>query len=104
MLEWFAEQPAEVKVAVVAMVSAVVVALIQHYRGKPSKTAEVAGAIVDNSAINKLATAIEGLTEEVHSAKGAASRMADQIDDSLKRHGDQVAQLREEMIRRSGRE
>lgn len=83
MVDGFRSLPAEVQVAIVTMIGAVVVALVQFWKGKPAekaKTAEIAGALVDNSAINRLADAVEDLTKEVHSSKGAASRMTDQLD------------------------
>lgn len=100
MLEWIAAQPAEVKVAVVALISAVAVAFIQYRRGKPTDHAEVAGAIIDNKAISRLSESVDHLAVELKSFKGAASRMADQVDDSFKAHGSEVSRLREELIRR----
>lgn len=102
MLEWFAEQPAEVKVAIFAMVTAVIVALIQHWKGKPTdkgKPTEIAGALVDNRALERMAEAVEDLTAEIHSAKGAASRMTDQLDRRLEALGQEIARLREELIK-----
>jgi Na+/phosphate symporter len=99
MVEWFADQPAEVKVAIVGMIGAVVVAFIQHLKGKPSKpAAEIAGAIVDNKAIDRLADAVEDLTKELRSIKGATSRMTDQVDRAVKDLGEEVRKVHEEML------
>lgn len=106
MLVWFAEQPAEVKVALIGMVGAVVVALIQFWKGKPTdrgKATEIAGALVDNSAINRLAEAVDDLTSELKSTKNATSRMTDQLDHRLESFSAAVDRLREELIKRAGR-
>lgn len=103
MLVWFAEQPVEVRVALLGMIGAVAVALIQFWKGKPSdkgKAAEIAGALVDNSAINRLSDAVEDLTKEVQSTKGAASRMTDQLDRRLESLSASIDRLREELIKR----
>lgn len=107
MLGWFAEQPAEVQVAVIGMIGAVAVALIQFWKGKPTdrggKAAEIAGALVDNSAINQLAEAVDDLVSEVKSTKNATSRMTDQLDHRLESLSAAIDRLREEMIKRVGR-
>jgi len=102
MLEWFAEQPAEVKVAIVGMIGAIIVAAIQYWKGKPAPkehNAEIAGAVIDNRAIEHLAESVEDLTAEVKSSKGAASRMTDQLDRRLEALCHEIARLREELIK-----
>lgn len=97
MFEWFTVLQTEVQVAIVALLSAVSVTLIPLFKNtnaseSKSTSAEIVGAIVDNTIIKDLILAIKLLTETLSSNN-------DKIVQNLDNLNDELSRLREEMIR-----
>lgn len=97
MFQWFTELQAEVQVAIVALISAISVTMIPLFKNinlPASKTssAEIAGALIDNTSIRELTISINELSNAIKNNSEKTAQNINELNDELSR-------LREEMIR-----